>query len=524
MKRKSLQTTIGILLIVAILVLINLIANTQFARLDLTEGKIFSLADASKETVANLEEPLTVKVFASENLSPQLNDVKRYLNDLLSDYRAYGEGDFHYEFIDPGTDEALQQEAAEYRIPPFQENVWNQDKLELKRVYLGAVFLYEDKQETIPTIQSTSGLEYNITSLIKRLTSQQDRKVGFLTGHGEPSHNEAMAQLTNLLGGNYEVQAVDIGTVEQVPSDLDALLIVSPSEQIDPMSRLKVDQYIMRGGNVGWFLSPVKTDLQRGQASDLRHRTDRWTKHYGFRINNDLVADLDASMINIQERRGWFTVQNTVKYPFFPNVTEFDEDHPIVRDLDLISLFFPSSIDTSHWREAGVSLEPLMFSGKQSLVQTGRYSINATQEWDPANFERSGIVLGASLHGPFSSAFTEGDTTINMDEPFAYSGEWLTESPESARMVVVGNGNFIQDGYLSTPANLFFALNTVDWLVGDTDLINLRTREVSIRPLKEISAAEKQAWKYVNWFGPPLLIVIMGIIYWQVRRNRRYGS
>ena len=537
MKRTSLQSTLGILLIAAILVLVNMIANTRFFRVDLTDGNVFSLSKASKTVVANLDQPLTVKVFASKNLSPQLNDVKRFLNDLLSGYEAYGKGDFHYEFIDPGSDEDLEKEANEYRIPPFQENVWNKDKLELKKVYLGLVMLYGDKQESIPRLQGGTGLEYNITSMIKRLTSQQEMTIGFLTGHGEPDINQqaqtrapgtetaTMNQAATFLQGNYKTTTVDLAVEEMVPDELDALLIIGPTEKIPDDQLLKIDQYIMQGGSVGWMYSPVKTDLQQGRATDLRLGLDTVTKAYGFRVNSDLVADANSSMINIQQRQGFFTVQNTINYPFFPNIVTFAEDAIIVDNLETLNLFFPSSIDTTHDQMAGVNLEPIIFSGPRSMVQSGRYTINATQQFNRAMFDRANLVLGAQIEGTFKSAFAgkELPTTENGD-PVVPAGQVLDHSPEGSRMFVIGDGNFLQDAYLSNMQNVYLLLNAVDWLVGDTDLIKLRTREISTAPLREISDGQKALWKYFNWFGPPFLIVLLGVVYWQVRRNRRYGE
>jgi len=523
MKKTGLVSSVGILMVVVILVLINLIANSTFSRLDLTEGKIFSLSKASKQVVAGLEEPLTVKVFASENLSPQLNDVKRFVNDLLSGYQAYGKGNFRYEFIDPGSDDELEKEAQSYRIPPFQENVWNKDKLELKKVYLGAVFLYGDKQMPIPTLQSTAGLEYNITSLIKKLSLQQEFTLGLLTGHGEPGQ-DVIGQLSQVLMSNYKVHEIKLDN-ENPFDGIDALFVVGPEEKISMEDRVKIDQYIMKGGPVGWFYSPVKTDIQQAKANDRRIGMDTWTSSYGFRINSDLVADINSSMINIQERRGFFTIQNTINYPFFPNVVTFNEDHVTVADLELISLFFPSSIDTSLAGNMGINLTPLMYSGPQSMVQTGRYDINATKQVDVNQYQRQNIVLAAALEGPFKSYFAGGaEFVADEEEPFKIPEGLINQAPEGSRMFVIGNSNFIQDAYLSNPSNLFLVLNVADWLVGDTDLINLRSREISMRPLKDISEGQKAFWKYFNWFGPPLMAVLIGIIYMIVRKNRRYGE
>ncbi len=532
MKASKIQTTVGILLVVVILVLINMIANTRFMRLDLTEDKLFSISDASKDVVENLDEPLTVKVFASKNLSPQLNDSKRFLNDLLAGYRAYGGGNFRYEFIDPGSDEELEAEAQNYRIPPFQENVWEKDELQLKKVYLGAVFLYNDKQETIPTLQGSAGLEYNITSLIKRLTNQQSYTVGFLQGHGEPDPEQqmqqpgmtagstSMAQVSNVLKSNYAVEKVNLAETDIVPVNIDVLMIVGPTAEIPEPERLKIDQYIMNGGEVGWLISPINADLQNGTANTIPLGFDQWTTNYGFRVNSNLVADANSSMINVQERRGFFTIQNTIKYPFFPSVNTFNEDAVIVENIDMVSLFFASSIDTTFAAQHNINLTPVMYSGERTMVQAGSFSINATQEWGEDMFDREHVVLGAMLEGPFKSSFsgiTEGGETIDI------VGQSQT-APIDTRMFVIGDGRFLQDGYLSNPANVYLLLNAVDWLVGDTDLIALRGREFTMRTLKDISTTQKQVWKYINWFAPPLLAIILGLVYWQVRRNRRYAE
>ncbi len=532
MKAAKIQTAVGIALVVVIIVLINMIANTRFMRLDLTEDKLFSLSDASKEVVGNLDEPLTVKVFASKNLSPKLNDSKRFLNDLLAGYLAYGGGNFRYEFIDPGSDEELEQEAANYRIPPFQENVWNKDQLELKRVYLGAVFLYEDRQETIPTLQGSSGLEYNITSLIKRLTGQQTYTVGFLQGHGEPDPLQqarpgldattgSMSQVSSILQSNYNVEPVNLADMPGVPDKIDVLMIIGPTGMIPDEDQLKIDQFIMGGGEVGWMVSPINADLQNGSATAMRLGIADWTSSYGFRINPNLVADANSSMINVQERRGFFTIQNQIKYPFFPMVNTFNDDAVVIENIDMVSLFFASSIDTTLAAGAGVKLTPFMYSGERAMIQAGSFSINATQEWSEDMFDRENVVLGAMLEGPFRSKFSGVDST----EPEGISVAGMSENaPDDTRMLVIGDGRFIQDGYLSNPANVYLLLNSVDWLVGDTDLIALRGREFSMRTLKEISSTQKQVWKYVNWFGPPLLAIFFGIIYWQIRRNRRYSE
>ena len=114
---------VNILLFVVVLVLINLVAVQFFTRLDLTQGKVYTLSDASKKIVRGLDDKLVVKAYFSEDLPPPYNQNARYLKDQLDDYKAYGGGRFQYEFIDPGSEETLEQEAQSFQIPPVQVNV-----------------------------------------------------------------------------------------------------------------------------------------------------------------------------------------------------------------------------------------------------------------------------------------------------------------------------------------------------------------------------------------------------------------
>jgi len=262
-------------------------------------------------------------------------------------------------------------------------------------------------------------------------------------------------------------------------------------------------------------------DIQNATARNMPLKIDAWTQNYGFRVNTDLVADLNCSMVNIQQRVGYFTMQNQIKYPFFPIINTFNKTHPVSRDLEVITSFFPSSIDTSS-PGVGVRITPLMFTSEKSMIETGRYNIMATRKFTSAEFDRAHIPLAAALEGSFTSYFAGHDIPVGDDDkPLIEEGDLIRQSPDSTRMVVIGDGNFIRDDYLTNPANVFLLLNTVDWLVNDTELITLRTREVAMRQLKDIPDSQKEIWKYINWFLPPVLVILLGIVYWQIRRNTR---
>jgi len=202
MNRK--QLFIRIFLFVGILVLVNIISLRFFKRFDLTSDKIFTLSDASKNLVRGLDDKFLVKAYFTSDLPPEYANNRRFLKDQLDEYRAYSGGNFQYEFIDPSKKEDLEQEAQRYGIPPVQVQVLKQDKLQVQNAYMGLVFLYGDKQERLPVIQTTSNLEYEISSAVKKLTSKELKKIGFLTGQGEPALQQ-MSRFQDVLAKQYTV-------------------------------------------------------------------------------------------------------------------------------------------------------------------------------------------------------------------------------------------------------------------------------------------------------------------------------
>ncbi|MCX6641411.1 MAG: GldG family protein [bacterium] len=521
-KKHGTQAVTAILLILGILLILNLISTQLFGRMDFSEGKIYTLSKGSRDLVRNLEDPLTVKAYFSKDLPPPYNANARYLRDQLDDYKAYSHGKFTYQFVDPASEEKLEKEAQSFRIPPAQVNAVEKDKIEVKKVYMGLVFLYQDKNETIPLVQSTTGLEYDISSMIKRLTSKNRTIIGILMAPGGTETNPVMNNLRTVLERNYEVRPIDLTKNQMVPSDVKVLLAIGFDQDFPEWYKYAIDQHIMKGGKVAFLLNKVSADLQQGQAQQSPLRIDDWTKGYGFKINDDLVMDKNCGMINVQQRMGFFTISNAVNYPYFPQVKKFNPNNPMVKELENMMLFFPSTIDTSFAAAKGLKIEPLLYSSQQSKRQMGRYDINPQQKYDPKEFNEGPFILGAAITGSFKSYFADkgipsGDSTM----PVPTGLTTTQESPPDNRLVVIGDGHFPQDAYASDPSNIEFVLNMVDWLALDEALIQIRSRDVTSRPLAEVSDGVKATVKYANIFAPPILVVLIGVVRWQVRRRKK---
>jgi len=386
---------------------------------------------------------------------------------------------------------------------------------------MGLVFLYQDKHETIPLVQSTTGLEYDVSSMVKRLTSKNKTVVGMLMAPGGAERNPVMNNLRTVLERNYEVRPVDLSGNKMVPADLKILLAIGFQEDINDWYKYAIDQFIMRGGKVAFMLNKVAADLQQGSAQQGPLRIDDWTKTYGFKINDDLVMDKSCGMINVQQRMGFFTIQNAINYPYFPQIKKFSSSSPIVKELENMMLFFPSSIDTTVATGKGLKIEPLMWSSQESKRQIRQYDISPQQKYDPKTFNEGPFILAAAITGSFKSYFQgRGVPQGDSSAPPLVGATVVNESPDN-RLIVVGDGHFPQDAFASDPSNIDFMLNAVDWLALDEALIQIRSREVTSRPLAEVSDGVKASVKYANIFIPPGIVILIGAVRWQLRRRRK---
>ncbi len=523
-KTWSISSVSTLLVIAAILVVVNLIGLKLFARVDMTEQSIYTLSQASRKVVGGLNDRLTVKAYFTKSLPAPYNANARYVRDILEDYRAYGGGNFYYEFVDPADEEQLEKEAQSYRVQPAQVNVMEKDALQLKKVYMGLVLIYGDKHETIPLVQSVNNFEYEMTSTIKLLIADKLPKIGFITGFGSPDLGQDLRTIGSALSRHYEVVPINTKSgAEMIPDDVSVLCLVQPKEPVDEWTKFVIDQFIMRGGKVAWFVNKVQGDASTSQATALQLDIDDWTRRYGFTVANNLVLDANGAMINIQRQQGMFMMTNLVRYPAFPEVTNFNQDHPITKGLNGGTVFFPSSIDTVTPSEGSVQINPLMQSTEFTIVQVGQFDISPETRRDRSQFTGGQKMFGAALTGTFPSYFKGKPVPMPADSTaIAPVLDIVTESSDT-RMVVIGDGNMLQGQYMQQGGpNLVLFLNLIDWLSQDTDLLAIRSRDAAVRPLDpNITDETKQRVKLANMIVPPALVLLLGAVRWNRRRKRK---
>src|SRR6056297_3072825 len=176
---------IKFLIYLAVIVLINVVGVTLFFRIDLTANNIYSLSKASRKAVSTLSEPLTIKVFFTENLPAPHNNTQRYLRDLLEEYAIHANEYFNYRFYDVSPkEEGVTQEAREnqelaenYGIRPVEIRSVEQDEIKFKKAYMGLVLIHGDLIEKIPALTSTDQIEYELTTAINKLNNKISKLV-----------------------------------------------------------------------------------------------------------------------------------------------------------------------------------------------------------------------------------------------------------------------------------------------------------------------------------------------------------
>jgi len=522
------QFILYLILLAVILVVFNMVSRTLFVRFDLTENNIYSLSNSSKRVIEKLDDRMLAKVYFSKDLPGQLANSRRYLQDLLEEYEAYSKGNFHFEFITPDENEEARNEARNYGIPPMQAQVIENDKLEIKNIYMGLVLLYNDKKETLPVIQTSDGLEYNLTAAIKKLAQAEMKTVGIVS-----SDNQSIStnKLQQLLGQTYNVRTVALDT--EIPLDINTVLMNGFADTIGTDQLYNLDQYLMRGGQLFIGQARQVAHLQEGYASEIKSNIFDYLEHYGLKIGKDMLIDKQCGQISIQQRHGFFNFTNSVNYPAFLRIHNFNKDNLIVRNLEQVRIFFVNEVSPA---DSTVNYTSLMSTSDKTgaiapgmvpqMTPYGQYSmiegynisphIPSSQMNNPAmaSFPLTSKSIAALAEGPFRSYFAENPDYNQKDKFLSLS--------ENARILLVADNELFNDNRAAgIPENKDFILNSIDFLSGDQELVEIRSRTVTARPLKQLADGSRRFWKWLNIFLPALLVIIFGLLHWRKNAAKR---
>ncbi len=490
--KRKVRTTI--LLVLGILILVNLLSTRLFFRWDFTADQRYSLSKATIDILENLTEPVTITAYFSENLPPDIEQVKNDFRDLLVEYSTRSNGNVVYEFVNPNESPEIEMKAQRSGISPIMINVREKDQLKQQKAYMGAVIQMGNRQEVIPFIRPGAAMEYELSTNIKKLAVTDKPKIALLQGNGEPKLS-AMPQLRKSLSVMYDVKTFEFSDTAGIPSEYKTLLIIAPTDTIPEKYLNYLDEFLAKGGKILVALNKVKGDLSKGMAEKIYTGLGDWLKNYGVEVEDNLVIDANCTNVMVQQRQGMFIMNTPVKFPYIPIITKF-ADHPITKGLEAVLMPFVSSIKINP-SDTSVSVLPLAMTSEKSGIEKPPVYFNVTRQWKKSDFGLEALPVAVTVEGK--------------------------KNGNNIKMVVFGDGDFVVNGegqqaQRLEPDNISFMVNAIDWLSDDTGLVELRTKGVTARPIDPaLEASTKTLLKYLNFLLPIILVIFYGIY----RYNRR---
>lgn len=441
----------------AILVLVNVVSNAHSWRKDLTEEGLFSLSSQSRKVLDNLKSDVEVLAFFQMGKGSKLED-------LLKNY-AHASNRFRYEFIDPVKHP---EKAKQYEV----------SQSDILVVKCG---------ERNTKITGTS--EEDITNAILKVAKQEQKKIYFLSGHGEPGldnqeENGYEVLKKALENESYQVQDLKLFTQENVPDDCAVLVVAGPKKALEAGEIDALERYLKKGGDALFLLDPAG-------APGL----DSFLENWGVKVGNDVVVD---------------QVLRLFQGPALgvdPIVETFGS-HEITQDFQGQVLFhLVRSVQPAEPLPEGVTAVSLAKTSPQSWAETDLDTL----------FQKSQVSRSAEdLPGPVSIAVAVTAKAERADEK-----KETEESPDqgeaSAKIVVFGDSDFVNNTWISRMYNADLLLNTINWLAGEEEYISIRPKATRGSRVT-ITPQETRNVFYFSVLILPEALLLFGLAIWWRRR------
>ncbi len=473
---------LGTVLLAVAVVVVNLFGRNIGGRIDLTPGRAFTLAPATRTLLRTLPDLVTIKLFVSSALPKEIESTRRDVDDLLRDYRAAGHGKVKLVIQDPSADSAAMREARSTGIPPVQFNVLGQGELQVKEGYLGLAVRYAEGVKTIPFIQQTSDLEYRLTSHIRALTHPEHSAVAFgeINDAAATRGRRSFEALREQLGATHTVGAFAL-TDSVIAPDVKVIAVAGTPDSLTAAQLARLRAFLDRGGSLLVMASGMALSDRGPFALSRRVGWNELLKPYGVAIASDMVYDLASNtQVGIPAQFG----QVLVAYPFWLRALGTGRS-PVNADLGSVMLPWASQIDTV---KASASVTPLLVTSRAGGVQQTTAFIEPGSQLSRDSLRPRVVAALATLPATTSGAAPRG------------------------RVVVVGSADFASDHYArNSPTNIVLVQNAIDWLAQDEGLIAIRSKDRAPPPLVFSSSVARGAAKYGNLAGVPLLLMAAGI-------------
>ncbi len=405
------------LFLLILVVAVNFLASGFHSRLDLTKEKRYTLSKATKKLLRNLNEPVMIDVFLKGDFPSGFKKLSLSASELLKEFKENGKRNVIYNFHEPDeiitVDRKYSDTLLSMGASPINLKVQVKAGEQQQYVFPVAWIRYKNKSTLVDIytggkriitpeeLNSAEALmEYQFVNAINKITEENPAMVGYALGNGEPAGAEVQDLIEGVLKPNYNWRTLNLATQPVIPDTFKVLMIVKPTTTFIEDEKFKLDQYVMRGGKIIWMIDELaaemdslKLNAQTVAFERNLNLTDQLFR-YGARINPDLIMDLQCDFLPFIAGG---TPENPqyefLKWNYFP-LFESKNNHPINKNLRLVSSRFANSIDTV--KAEGVKKTFLLQSStnsRQMVFQSRFYWKENSGPYLKEGFQKKELIL-----------------------------------------------------------------------------------------------------------------------------------
>ena len=556
------------LLLLVIIVAVNFFASVFHLRIDLTKEKRYSLSKVSKELLRNLDEPVSIEVFIEgKGLPSEVRRLKNTITEFLSACKDYSRGNLQFRFVNPyeGLNDSLQAHLEDslnyfYGLYPSVLDAPEKagDKLEISKVIHGALVSYKDTIISVNFLKGVKNygtereqraalyndiearLEYSFMNAVQKVTATAKPTVAYALGNGEVWGYNADDAVKTLLH-EYRFDTINIQQAQFIPYSINALVILKPTKPFSDDDKLKIDQYVMRGGRVFMMIDNMYAEFDSLYKSNGFVAFDRGLNledilfKYGTRINLNLLQDIQCDKLGQISSNKDNPQTRLVDWPFFPVLN--GSNHPISKNLDGILSMFPNTLDTV--KAEGIKKTFLLKSSPhaRTLEVPARIDFEFLQiAPDIKLFTVKDTGVAVLLEGKFHSLYASRISKTMADSLQALNVPFISSAEKPGKIIVVADGdialNLVSPQYGPMPmgynyytrytyANHDFFINSLEYLVNPSGILETRAKDFTLRLLDRVKVSEqKTLWQFLNLGLPVLLVILFGFVYQQIRKKK----
>jgi ABC-2 type transport system permease protein len=549
---------LSLVLAIAVIVLLNFVGSFVFHRFDLTSEKRYTLSDATKKLLGNLNDVVYVKVYLDGEFPSGFKRLRDETREMLDEFRVYSNDNIEYEFINPNENTDKKERDEVFRqlvtkgLQPTNLEVKEEGGVSQQIIFPGAIVSHKGKETPWQLLKTSAGqspemqlnnsiqaLEYEFASSIRNLTTAIKPQIGIIEGHGELD-TLSVKDIKDALSEFYYVRQIKINEQLKALDGLKAIIIAKPDTAFSEKDKFVIDQYVMKGGKVLWAIDALNTSVDtlrktsRTIAIPNELNLDDILFKYGARLNPNMILDLQSSAIPVNKSLVGQPPRFELMPWIFAPLLVSKSNHPIVKNLDLIKAEYASSIDTIDVK--GIKKTILLQSSKYSKTLNAPVRVDlrmVNMKIDENRFQDSYRPVALLLEGAFESVYKNRvPPQIASDSAIAFKDKGI-----ETKMIVLSDGDMIRNeiqysagramplGYdiytKQTYGNKNFILNCVNYLCDDSGLISVRARELTLRLLdKKKLKNERTKWQIINTALPILTIIVFGMLYAFVRRRK----